>query len=67
MLINESFYYSFLPGVGPGELFLVFLVVLLVFGPKKLPEIGKAFGEAIGEFKKASNNIKDSITDNNQK
>lgn len=38
---------------GPLELVVIFLVVLLLFGGKKLPEIGKALGEGIKEFKKA--------------
>ena len=45
---------------GPFELVVIFLVVLLVFGGKKLPEIGKALGEGIREFKKA---IKSAIED----
>ena len=38
---------------GPMELVVIFLVVLLLFGGKKLPEIGRALGEGIKEFKKA--------------
>jgi sec-independent protein translocase protein TatA len=47
--------------VGPTELILIFIVALLVFGPKKLPEIGKSVGKAIREFKKASDDIKGRI------
>ena len=39
--------------IGPGELILLLIVALLLFGPKKLPELGKALGESIGAFKKA--------------
>ena len=39
--------------IGPGELILLLIVALLIFGPKKLPELGKALGESIGSFKKA--------------
>jgi len=49
--------------VGPTELILIFIVALLVFGPKKLPEIGKSVGKAIREFKKASDEIKGRIED----
>lgn len=48
---------AFLPGVGPGELLLIFLVVLLIFGPKKLPEVGKALGDCVNQFKKASTSL----------
>jgi sec-independent protein translocase protein TatA len=47
--------------VGPTELILIFIIALLVFGPKKLPEIGKSVGKAIREFKKASEDIKNRI------
>lgn len=39
--------------IGPGELIFLVIVALLIFGPKKLPELGKALGESIGAFKKA--------------
>ncbi|MBQ7568574.1 twin-arginine translocase TatA/TatE family subunit [bacterium] len=41
--------------IGPGELIFLVIVALLIFGPKKLPELGKALGESIGLFKKALN------------
>jgi sec-independent protein translocase protein TatA len=47
--------------VGPSELILIFIIALLVFGPKKLPEIGKSVGKALREFKKASEEIKGRI------
>jgi TatA/E family protein of Tat protein translocase len=49
--------------VGPTELILIFIIALLVFGPKKLPEVGKSVGKAIREFKKASEEIKGRIED----
>ena len=49
--------------VGPTELILIFIIALLVFGPKKLPEIGKSVGKALREFKKASEEIKGRIED----
>ncbi len=39
--------------VGPGEIAIVFGLALLVFGPKKLPELGKALGQGIGNFKRS--------------
>jgi sec-independent protein translocase protein TatA len=47
--------------IGPTELVLIFIVALLVFGPKKLPEIGRTVGKAIREFKKTSEEIKGRI------
>ncbi|MCR4784068.1 MAG: twin-arginine translocase TatA/TatE family subunit [bacterium] len=41
--------------LGPGELFLIAVAALLIFGPTKLPEIGRSLGEAIGSLKKAYN------------
>lgn len=41
--------------IQPGHLLLIFFIALLVFGPKKLPELGKGLGEAIRGFKKAMN------------
>ena len=40
-----------IPGVGPMELIVVLVVALIVFGPKKLPELGKSLGGGMREFK----------------
>jgi len=40
-----------MPNIGPIEIFLVLLVALIVFGPKKLPELGKSLGRGINEFR----------------
>ena len=45
--------------IGMPELILIFIVALLVFGPKKLPEIGKSLGKGIREFKGALSHIGD--------
>lgn len=42
-----------LPNIGFSELLVIFLVVLLLFGAKRLPDIGQALGKSIREFKKA--------------
>jgi TatA/E family protein of Tat protein translocase len=47
--------------IGPAELVLIFVIALLVFGPKKLPEIGRSVGKALREFKKTSDEIKGRI------
>ncbi len=50
-------------GLGPTELIVVLVIALVIFGPSKLPEVGKAIGKGISEFKRASKEITDSITD----
>jgi len=44
--------------IGFPELLLIFIVALLLFGPKKLPEIGRTLGRSMAEFKKATNDLK---------
>ncbi len=46
-----------MPNLGPAEILVILVVALIVFGPKKLPEIGKSIGKGLREFKKASNEI----------
>jgi len=47
--------------LGGPELFLIFVVALIVFGPRKLPEIGKSLGKMMAEFRKASNDFRSTI------
>ena len=49
--------------IGMSEVIFVFLVIILLFGAKKLPEIGRAMGRAIKEFKKAGKEIEEEIKD----
>lgn len=44
-------------GLGGGEIVLIFAVILLLFGAKKLPELARGLGKGINEFKKASNDV----------
>lgn len=44
-------------GLGPPELIIIFIVVLLIFGPKRIPEAGKAIGEGIRELRSATKEI----------
>ena len=46
-------------GIGMPELLLLFVLALLIFGPKKLPEIGKQLGRALGELRRASEELKE--------
>jgi sec-independent protein translocase protein TatA len=49
--------------VGLPELIIIFVVALLVFGPRKLPEIGKTLGGALREFRRATNELKNTLED----
>ena len=40
------------------EIIVIFILALIIFGPRKLPEIGKTLGKGLSEFKKASNDLK---------
>ena len=48
-------------GIGMPEMLLLLAVALIVFGPKKLPELAKSLGRALGEFKRATSDLKQSI------
>jgi sec-independent protein translocase protein TatA len=50
-----------MPIPGPWELILLLVIVLIIFGPGKLPDIGNAVGKGIREFRKASNEIEESV------
>jgi sec-independent protein translocase protein TatB len=51
----------FMFGIGMPEFLLIMAIALIVIGPKKLPELAKALGKALGEFKKATSELKDSL------
>ena len=44
-------------GIGPGSIALIGVVAFIIFGPKKLPELGRAAGQTLKEFKSATNGI----------
>ncbi|HET9211265.1 MAG TPA: twin-arginine translocase TatA/TatE family subunit [Thermoanaerobaculia bacterium] len=48
-------------GLGVPELIFILLLALLIFGPKRLPEIGRTIGRGMSEFRKASNDLKRTI------
>lgn len=47
--------------LGVPELLLIFAVILIVFGPRRIPEIGRMLGKAMGEFRKATDDLKSTI------
>ncbi|HEX9014893.1 MAG TPA: twin-arginine translocase TatA/TatE family subunit [Chloroflexota bacterium] len=48
-------------GMGPGELMVILVLALIVFGPQKMPEIGRGLGKAIAEFRKATTQITEEL------
>jgi len=48
-------------GLGLPELIVIFVIALVVFGPKKLPDLGKSVGRAMAEFKKAQQEFQESV------
>lgn len=47
--------------LGAGELIIILIIVLVIFGPSKLPQIGKSMGEAIKEFRKGTASVEKEI------
>ena len=43
------------------ELIIIFVIALIIFGPRKLPELGKSLGKSLAEFKRASNELKSTL------
>ena len=50
-----------LGSIGPTELIIIFVIILLIFGGKKLPELAKGLGKGIREFKKATKDVQDEL------
>jgi len=55
--------FGFLPNIGVTELVIILVLALLIFGPGKLPEVGKALGKGIREFKSASKGIRKELNE----
>ncbi len=47
--------------LGMPELIVIFVIALIIFGPRKLPELGRSLGKSIAEFKRASNELKSTL------
>lgn len=50
-----------MPNIGPAELLVILVIALLVFGPKKLPELGKSLGAGIREFRRGTAGLKEEL------
>ncbi len=49
--------------LGMQEIIIIFVLALIIFGPRKLPDIGKSLGKGLAEFKRASNELKQTWED----
>ena len=47
--------------IGMPELIIIFVVALIIFGPRKLPELGRSLGKSLSEFKRASNELRSTL------
>src|SRR5260370_8215630 len=47
--------------IGMPELIIIFVIALIIFGPRKLPELGRSLGKSIAEFKRASNELRSTL------
>ncbi|WP_104989911.1 twin-arginine translocase TatA/TatE family subunit [Deinococcus sp. NW-56] len=50
-----------MPNIGAAELMLIVVVALLVFGPRKLPELGRSVGQALREFRRTTRSVTDEL------
>ena len=50
-----------LGSIGMPELLIIFVIALIIFGPRKLPELGRSLGKSLGEFKRASNDLRNTL------
>lgn len=55
---NETLLLGFIGGIGATELVLILLLVLILFGARKIPELAKGLGSGLREFKKAASEVK---------
>ena len=50
-----------MPTIGVPEMIIILVIALIVFGPRKLPDLGRSLGKSLGEFKRASNDLRNTL------
>lgn len=55
-----------MPSIGWQELIIILVIILVIFGPKRLPEVGRSLGKGIREFRKSTTEIKEQLTEEKQ-
>jgi len=63
MIISPTHSLAFIGNFGGGEIILIFLIVLLLFGAKKVPELFRSLGKGVNEFRKAKNDWEQDINE----
>ena len=53
--------HNMLGSIGMPELIIIFVIALIIFGPRKLPELGRSLGKSLAEFKRASNELRSTL------
>jgi len=53
--------FGILPTIGPMEIILILIIVLIIFGPGKLPQVGKSLGKAIRDFRGSVKEVEDAV------
>jgi len=50
-----------MPTIGVPEMLIILVIALIVFGPRKLPDLGRSLGKSLSEFKRASNDLRNTL------
>jgi sec-independent protein translocase protein TatA len=61
LVTSQSEEHTMFGSLGMPELIVIFVIALVVFGPRKLPELGRSLGRGIAEFKKATNELQNTL------